>query len=72
MNMLVGVLMLLVVKKMKMTQPLPKKEMVHKRKKMTPKRSVMRGCWGGKVPQWGWTTLFKSSGKLSRWEAPGG
>ena len=39
-----GDLMLLVVKKIQMTHPFPRKDMTHRRKKITPNKSMIRGC----------------------------
>ena len=63
--------MLLVVRKIHMTHPFPRKDMIQRRKKMTPNKSTTRGCWGGNFAQWSaFTTSRRSSGKLSICEAP--
>ena len=44
-----------------MTDPLPKKLRNQRKKKAMPTTLTMRGCCGGKLPQWGW---MKSSTSL--------
>ena len=53
-----------------MTSPLPNNDIIVKRKKMRPKMSTTRGCWGGNFPQCSWTTSLIWSGKPSRWVEP--
>ena len=45
-----------------MTQPLPKKFTIHRKKKQMPTTWLMRGCWGGNLPQCSWIMLSVSYG----------
>ena len=68
---LTGVLMLLVVRKIHITHPFPRTLMTQRRKKITPNKSTIRGCWGGYLTQWSMLiTSRRSSGKWSIWVAP--
>ena len=68
---LTGVLMLLVVRKIHITHPFPRTFMTQRRKKITPNKSTIRGCWGGYLTQWSMLiTSRRSSGKWSIWVAP--
>ena len=55
-----------------MTDPLPKKFMIQRKKKAMPTTWTTSGCCGGNFPQWGWTNSRTSSGMPSRWVAPSG